>query len=585
MSGLMDIVKEAAKGLVGEAVRQMQQNQRKVDRSARGEVLPVEEVIGSRSNGDPRPYFVGKMKPFAEIPTEKYQRNPHVRITSKEKDGQYTLFYDFLDHKGKFQSFVMNYETKKLAELADRYGLPRQFMGSFKMKKREKARWMRELKAVLKHGMFDIIENQFRPDPHALVNYYSAYCCEQIAHQIVQALGKYGTDSRRERIELAMKFVQDIPYAVPYQNDPKFIYGGVVTPPQILYLKFGDCDSKSFLFAGILTYLIHPRDIAFLSVPGHLLTVIRDKPDKGMVVVESDGEQFVLAETAGPGRNNYGVPSTYKQGEISLTRLKYGKQAAVIPYGDQTQLGSKNYRPHMLPAKEVDPGIIKALKQCRSRRQRIKSIVFGANGAWLVLAGKSRFFYHDIPQPMLDGLKQLQAKKIEIHDAALNRNQEFVIIYHNGLGFMSGLHKGSAETLGKAMNEVTEKHNQAIRDVVFTNQQKSGWLMTFGKYGNGFTCNMSKALLKKLQEPITTCAKAGIRSVSFTNSGGWLIVHGKNKFNVNLPKAIAERVLPILKDLSRKKHVVQRVYFTPTDEFIVVYDDHFFVTSFGHELL
>lgn len=587
MSGLLNVFKEAAKGLVGEAVKQMQKNQRRMEsgNARRGNAIPVEEVIGNNNSGDPRPYFRGKMKPFDEIPVEKFQRNEHVRMESKEQNGQYILHYDFMDHKGKFQSFVLQYDKKQLFKMADRFGLPRKFMGSFRMKKQEKARWMRELKAVLQHGLFDIVDNQFKPNPHAIVNFYTPYICEQISLQIVAALGKYGVDSRRERIEMAMKFVQDIPYAIPFQNDPKIVYGGVVTPPQILYLKFGDCDSKSFLFAGILTYLILPGDIAFLTVPGHLLTVIRDKPEKGMVMVEQDEDQYVLAETAGPGRNNYGVPATYKPGEIKLTNLKYHGKHKVLSYANQDMLSSKSYHLYRAPSMPVDLGIIDALKKCRSRRQRIKSIVFDDNGGWLVLAGKSGFFHHNIPAPMLQGLQQLQAKKVEIHDAALNKNQEFVLVYHNGLGFMSGLLKGSSASLGKALNEVTEKHNQPIQDIVFTKQAKPGWILTFGKYGNGFTCNVSKSMLTKLQEPVTKCAKAGIRSMSFTSKGGWVIVYGKNKFSINLPQPLANQLLPVFKNLGKNKHSIQRVYFTPTDDWIVVYDDHQWIASFGHERL
>ena len=67
-----------------------------------------------------------------------------------------------------------------------------------------------------------------------------------------------------------MKFVQDIPYGLPYEKRVRSKYGGykyddgIFAPNEVLIKGYGDCDSKTFLFACIVSHMINPDDI-FLS--------------------------------------------------------------------------------------------------------------------------------------------------------------------------------------------------------------------------------------------------------------------------------------------------------------------------------
>lgn len=577
----MDILAGAAKGLVQEAVKQMQQNEQTQQRSRPAAQRRSQPQAKPRPKAQSKgPKLPSKSDPLRQVKFKNYKKNPHVDLDGQEKGGFYHLDYDFQDHKGKTQSFQVKYNMKRMREMAAQFGFPRSYMGSFRMSQAQVQQFERDRQRAMKEGLFMLQNNQLRPDPSSIVTYYAEEFCEPIAHHLVRILDNYGTDTRRERIELAMKFVQDIPYAIPHQNDPEYLYCGVVTPPQILYLKFGDCDSKSFLFAGILTYLIPPTDVGFLELPGHLLTVIRDQPAKGMTSMKSGSDTYIVAETAGPGRIPFGKPAKYKKGKMDLVRLNYKGRNSILPYGNTTATKTKGYQLFRAPQKPVDSSILKALAHFQSKKQPIKSIVFNDDGGWLVIAGKNSFQHKNIPRKMVSSLTQLAGKGHEITDAALNDQDEFVIVYHDGFGYTGALHQKNGQQLNATMNEITEKHGQPIRDVMFTHHKAPGWIMTFGKHGNGFTAAGPQRFMDKLKATMEKAAKSGIKNVAFTQNGGWVVVYGKNDYSMMLTDKAKKMVGAVFAKLKEQNASVERIYFTATDEVIVVYNGYHVWASF-----
>ncbi|MBN1446371.1 MAG: hypothetical protein JXA28_00470 [Bacteroidetes bacterium] len=162
----------------------------------------------------------------------------------------------------------------------------------------------------MKRGFFKKEFNTLKIDRNALVDFYAYEFCRPIAEQIVSALAAYGRDSRRERIRMAMRFVQDIPYAQPDLESQDWYYGGYIPPPFVVLTMRGDCDSKAVLFVCILVHLIDAEDIIFLNPPGHLLTAVAESSGSGWKM-DHRGKYFYLAETAGPRRCSLGEIGLY----------------------------------------------------------------------------------------------------------------------------------------------------------------------------------------------------------------------------------------------------------------------------------
>lgn len=104
------------------------------------------------------------------------------------------------------------------------------------------------------------------------------------------------TDDERERIALALAFVQSVPYAVPDRRSQ----GGFVMPAAFFDLNRGDCDVKSAALAAILMSLLPDRSIAMVLPPEHALLAV-DIPsagDEAKIVV--NGRSYVLLEPTGP---------------------------------------------------------------------------------------------------------------------------------------------------------------------------------------------------------------------------------------------------------------------------------------------
>ncbi len=225
--------------------------------------------------------------------------------------------------------------------MIQRYGIPQSIFQRYTDNEETKHR----RSAEIKDGLFKEVDNTVTIDYNAVVKYYSTEFCRPIAEQIAANLSSVGRDTRRNRIEFTMKFVQDIPYAVPDFDDSKWAYGGFLPPPMTLLCMAGDCDTKAILFVSILVHLINPRDVIFLMVPStHVLTAVREESNGGVISINYKGGTYLLSETAGPGRMNLGNPGLfyYSQYQIEPVEVTSSDVGPVIEYGDQRAIVSKN---------------------------------------------------------------------------------------------------------------------------------------------------------------------------------------------------------------------------------------------------
>ena len=243
--------------------------------------------------------------------------NPWLSYDVQVIDGNYLIDYTFKDHFENLQHFSLSYAVELTNLKINKLGIPNWMFDSYLDTEANKSRRLQ----ILKDGLFLLSGNTIEIDKSAVIDYYSEMFCKPIAEQISVALARYGKDTRRNRIEMAIRFVQDIPYGIPDFADKERYYGGVSPPPKVLIDMYGDCDTKALLFVGILVYLIDKDDIIFLNQSKHVLTAIKDTPVKELTFIKFQGDKFLVAETAGPGRRLLGEKGNYYSSKFEIEKL------------------------------------------------------------------------------------------------------------------------------------------------------------------------------------------------------------------------------------------------------------------------
>ena len=254
-----------------------------------------------------------------------YSKNQHVSHSVKKKQGNYIVSYTFKDHEERICKITFTMDREGVDRDIKSFGIPQSMFEPYSIVPEV----LEERKRILKKGLFKKKGNNLVVDKSAMVNQYSNYT-SSIAEWMKDYLKNKNEDSRLNRIRLAMKFVQDIPYGIP-REDRKWYNGGVYATPAILVNGYGDCDTKAILFVGILCHLIDPDDIRFAGEPGHVYTVIKAKPsvmrnlDSQKYYFKLNGRRFYVAETAGPGRWEFGEEGGYKHDRVEIEQVEFNR--------------------------------------------------------------------------------------------------------------------------------------------------------------------------------------------------------------------------------------------------------------------
>ncbi|MBX9946309.1 MAG: hypothetical protein K2Y40_19700 [Reyranella sp.] len=105
-------------------------------------------------------------------------------------------------------------------------------------------------------------------------------------------------DDDRARVNLALAFFQQVPYAALGNADRR---GGDFLPgPALLAQNRGDCDSKAVALAAVLRTYTPLRKLAVVVMPGHAILGIDLPVRPGERTVRVQGRQYVALEPAGP---------------------------------------------------------------------------------------------------------------------------------------------------------------------------------------------------------------------------------------------------------------------------------------------
>ena len=489
-----------------------------------------------------------------------HKKNDHVYYSVKLVSGHYEIVYGFKDHKGQMQEFHLRYPEKHTAEMIDRFGIPQSMLGRYAATPEV----IQERKRALKSGLFMLRGKTIVVDLDAVVHYYASFC-EPIARQIAQALDKYGTDSRRERIEMAIKFVQDIPYGVPDMGDSNRHFGGFITPPQVLLSGYGDCDSKSVLFVCILSYLVDPSGIAFLQQPEHLLTAIEATPGPGQIYIDLDDGRYVLSETAGPGRPPFGEKGEYySQERYTVEKLDFRGDYQPLPYGSRRNIW-EGYDPLTIDTRgRPNDGLGECLKKVNDKRQIIKSVGLAPKGGWVVLYGQNGYATNGVPQETVQRLRRLHNQRSVLKHIAFTNSGGWVIL-HDGSYSARNIPASAAQKLS-----ALAKRGRSLESITFTNDD--GWVIVHDDGCESYGIPQSAA--QKIADVLQ--GKRRVKSVAFTNDNGWIVVYERGYYGFGMPES-AEGEIPRLFD---KYHDLDAVFFTGNDGYIILLGERGYAYEF-----
>lgn len=139
---------------------------------------------------------------------------------------------------------------------------------------------------------------------------------------------KEGRTGKREISGTMASFVQGLAYRVPptwrvRPGGERILTGGITIPLETLRNGWGDCDSKSLLFASLLA-AAGERDVVFFEGNKHLFVGLRLPPRRYDFVVRLRGIPYVLVEAtdAWPiGRVPVKVQSGLRRGLYRVIRL------------------------------------------------------------------------------------------------------------------------------------------------------------------------------------------------------------------------------------------------------------------------
>jgi hypothetical protein len=239
---------------------------------------------------------------FAGSTPKEYIKNNHVKFEIEILNENFVIHYTFKDQFEKLREFTITMPVKKTVNDIARFGVPRDLYKPYFLKKSV----LKRRNKIISKGLFKQTNDVLKPDYIAIAQYYKSYT-QSIAGSFIQILVKEKKDSPKNRIEMAMKFVQDIPYGVPEISDTTWETGGLFTPPEVLIRMYGDCDSKAVLFASLIGNLFDEAEMLFLFTSNkHALTAIKGIPEKGQSYVQVGTDKYIITDVSGPKRLAFG---------------------------------------------------------------------------------------------------------------------------------------------------------------------------------------------------------------------------------------------------------------------------------------
>lgn len=232
-----------------------------------------------------------------------YEKRPGLKAQAEILESKIVFQYGFKDLNGEYQEWSWQDDYEKLRTLGQQFGVP-----------------LKDSNSYLASGFF---QNHplvgLIPDYSQLISVYQSTVVGIYRHwnQTVEAQKL----TRRQSVELLLRFLQDYPYGIPPSTLGQKFIAGLLVPPLAFETGWADCDSKSLLLATILSFDPYFKDkMAMILVPGHALLGIEVPVMSYDETYEYRNRNFVVAEPTGLSRTPFGRRNS-----------PYAKLLAIIP--------------------------------------------------------------------------------------------------------------------------------------------------------------------------------------------------------------------------------------------------------------
>ena len=181
------------------------------------------------------------------------------------------------------------------------FGIPNQWTSISYRDEAELAKKQQELKEQASAHGIKMLEkgNKFIVDYNWVVE-HSVSDLIDVSRTIRTTARRNGYRSRRELIGVFASFAQSMDYRIPPDhrvNDEgeKILTAGAMMPLETLTNRWGDCDSKSLLFASLVRS-INLVKVCFIVMDKHLFAAIQITPEQGDDSIRYKGKEWVLVE-------------------------------------------------------------------------------------------------------------------------------------------------------------------------------------------------------------------------------------------------------------------------------------------------
>ncbi len=237
-----------------------------------------------------------------------YEKKPHLKAKVDIVGSQIFFHYGFRDLKGVYQEWSWQDDYTKLKSLSEQF----------------------DLALFVKHPLVGLI-----PDYDKILSLYQSTVSEIYRHWSRSVEAEKLT--RRESIELLLRFLQDYPYGIPPSKIGEKYIGGLLVPPLSLESGWADCDSKSILMATILSYDPYFKDkMAMILVPGHALLGIEVVTQPYDETYEYRNRTFVAAEPTGLSRTPFGRRNSPYSNLLAIIPLTGPDRPVVESFATET---------------------------------------------------------------------------------------------------------------------------------------------------------------------------------------------------------------------------------------------------------
>lgn len=244
---------------------------------------------------------------------QQYSNKPELKAKSEVVGNQIFFQFGFKDLKGEYREWSWQDDYTKLKNLSDLFGVNVRDPNNPSYQSGD-----------LRTGLF--VEHPLAgaiPDYSKLVSIYQGTVLEIYRNWkgTVEAQGL----TRRDSVELLLRFLQDYPYGIPPKVVDRRFIGGLLVPPLSLETGWADCDSKSLLMASILSFDPYFHDkMAMILVPGHALLGIEVLSLPYDETYKFRNRSFVVAEPTGLSRTPFGRKNSPYSRVIAIIPLEGG---------------------------------------------------------------------------------------------------------------------------------------------------------------------------------------------------------------------------------------------------------------------